>query len=70
MLAAGPSLRTPLIWEADKVFALVVVLRVYMLGARIRPPLAISSNEMTFAARQLQGVIRHQCSNSSPLSRG
>lgn len=78
MLAAVSSLLTPLIWETDKVFALVFVLCVYMLSARIWRPRAISSNEMTFPAFQLQGVISQQCSNSatvvtevaSPTSRG
>lgn len=53
MLADVSSLLRPLIWETDKVFALVFVLCVYMLSARIRRPLAISSNEMTFPAFQL-----------------
>lgn len=69
MLAAASSLLPPLIWETYKVFALVFVLRVHMLSARIRRPLAVSCNEVTFPDPQLRGVITHQCSNSSEVAR-
>lgn len=55
MLATVSSLLRPLIWETDKVFALVFVLRVYILNAGIRNPLAISNNEMTFPAPASSG---------------
>lgn len=63
MLATVSSLLRLLIWETDKVFALVFV-RVYILNARIRHPLAISNNEMTFPGFQPhRGVISQQCFN-------
>lgn len=64
MLATVSSLLRLLIWETDKVFALVFV-RVYILNAGIRRPLAISNNEMTFPGFQLHwGVISQRCFNS------
>lgn len=71
MLADVSSLLRPLIWETDKVFALVFVLCVYMLSARIRRPLAISSNEMTFPAFQELLQILSRCHGSQvSTSRG
>lgn len=67
MRAAVSFLLTLLIWEAEKVFAPDFVPCVCSLSARIRRPLEISSNEMTFPAFQLRGVISKQCTNSSPV---
>lgn len=41
-----------LIWKADKVFALVFGLYVYLLNMRIWLPLVIATNEMTFPSFQ------------------